>query len=138
MVEVSALVKRRSRAMCRGLFAAAISILSARAQPVPSIYEQAASYIQRGQSASALPLLERKLRESPQDLRALTLMGMALAAENRREQASGYFQRALEANPAYTPALRNLAINEIALGQTASAKTHFERVLQLTPSDAIA
>ncbi len=103
-----------------------------------SIYETAAAEIQRGNSSRAIELLEPRLRQSPADLKALTLMGMALSAGNRREEANGYFHQALQTDPKYVPALRYLAMNEAALGQTAVAKRHFQQVLELTPSDAVA
>ncbi len=102
-----------------------------------TIYEQAAGYLQRGEVSSAVQLLEPRLKEAPQDLRALTLMGMALSADNHREQGNRYYQRALEKNPIYTPALRNLAINELALGHASTARLQFERLLKLAPTDAI-
>lgn len=108
------------------------------AQPSVSIYEQAASYIQRSQPGSAVALLEPKLKENPQDLKARTLMGMALAADNRRAEANRHFLLALESQPNYAPALRNLALNEMAMGQTANARSHFEKLLKLSPSDPLA
>lgn len=117
---------------------AAMLVMAAQAQSAGSIYQEAAAYIQRGQASSAIALLEPRLRETPQDLKALTLMGMALAAENRRDQANQYFRQALDADPRFGPALKNLAINEMALGQSANAKTHFTQLLQLTPADPIA
>jgi tetratricopeptide (TPR) repeat protein len=108
------------------------------AQPAPSIYQQAAQYIQQGQSSSAITLLEPRLQETPQDLKALTLMGMALAAENRHAEAGRFFRKALAADPKFAPALKNLAISEMAAGETGSAKKDFEELLRLTPSDPIA
>jgi tetratricopeptide (TPR) repeat protein len=75
------------------------------------------------------------LRENAQDLKALTLMGMALVAENRREEGNSYFRQALKVNAAYAPALRNLALNEMAMGRADAARTHFERLLELSPAD---
>lgn len=117
---------------------AAMLATAVRAQPAGSIYERAAAHIQRGEASSAIALLEPRLQEAPRDLKALTLMGMALSAENRREQANQYFRQALNADPKFAPALKNLAINEMTLGEGAKAKTHFEQLLQLTPSDPIA
>src|SRR5262245_3726115 len=117
---------------------AALLAPAARAQTTGSIYEQAAAHIQRGQPSSAITLLEPRLQEAPRDLKALTLLGMAHAAENRREQANRYYRLALDADPKFAPALKNLAINEMTLGDGANAKTHFEQLLQLTPADPVA
>src|SRR3954453_12260344 len=110
----------RQKTLCS--FISAVLIAAAQAQPSSSIFEQAADYIQRGKSASAIALLEPRLRETPEDLKALTLVGMAHAAENRREQATQYFRQALKVNPRFAPALKNLALNELALGQNDAAK----------------
>ncbi len=100
-----------------------------------SIYEQAASDIQAGHAPAAIQILEARLHESPQDLRALTLMGMALLAQDRREEGNGYFQKALQVNPDYAPALRNLASSHMAAGKPDSARAQFERLIALTPAD---
>jgi tetratricopeptide (TPR) repeat protein len=111
---------------------------TATAQQSPSIYQQAAQYIQQRESSSAITLLEPRLKEAPQDLKALTLMGMALAAENRHAEAGGFFRKALAIDPRFAPAVKNLAISEMAAGETASAKNHFKQLLQLIPADPIA
>jgi tetratricopeptide (TPR) repeat protein len=111
---------------------------AAQGQQPASIYEQAATLIQSAKASDAIALIEPRLQTAPQDLKALTLMGMAMAADNRREQANQYFERALQANPVFAPALKNLALNEVALGRTANARSDLERLLQLTPSDPIA
>ncbi len=100
-----------------------------------TIYEQAVAYIQNGQAAAAIPILESRIHEAPHDLRALTLMGMALSAQGRPEEGNQYFRQALEADPAFAPALKNLATNEMASGHMQNAKTQFERLIQLTPAD---
>ena len=122
----------------RCLWCAALLAAAAGGQSSGTIYEQAAAYLQRGQPARAIALLEPRLQEAPRDLRALTLAGMAHAAENRRELANRYYRQALDADAKYAPALKNLAINEMALGDGANAKTHFEQLLQLTPADPMA
>src|SRR3989442_14550339 len=93
------------------------ALFAASAVPQPSsLYDQAAALIQNSQPASAICILEARLHEAPQDLKALTLMGLALSADNRREDANRYFQQALDLNHSYAPALRNFALNEMALG----------------------
>ena len=102
-----------------------------------TIYEEAASFLQRGDPSSAIRLLEPKLKESPDDLRALTLMGIALTVENHQDQGNEYFRRALAVNPRFAPALRNLGLNEMAAGNANEARKHLEQLLQLTPNDGI-
>jgi tetratricopeptide (TPR) repeat protein len=100
-----------------------------------TIYEQAAAQIQNGEAANAIGILGPRLQQAPQDLKALTLMGMALTAQNHREEGNRYFLQALQVNPAYAPAVRNLALNEVAAGRLDAAKGHFERLVELAPSD---
>jgi tetratricopeptide (TPR) repeat protein len=102
-----------------------------------SIYEQAASYIQRGQAPSAIELLRPHLAQSPRDAKALTLLGMALSVTDRHKEAREYFQKALAADPKFLPALRFLAVEEVTLGQLAQAKSHLEQVFRMAPSDPI-
>src|SRR5215467_2649180 len=104
----------------------------------PSLYEQAASAIQSGQAANAIHILQPRLQQDPRDLKALTLMGMAVSADGRLEDGNRYYRQALEVNSSFAPALKNLAANEMALGHAASALTQFERLLTLTPGDPAA
>ena len=104
----------------------------------PSVYEQAAATIQSGQFAEAIRVLEPRLQEAPGDVKALTLMGMAVSATGRLEEGNRYYRRALEANSSFAPALKNLAGNELALGHAPVARTLFEGLLGLTPADPAA
>jgi tetratricopeptide (TPR) repeat protein len=103
-----------------------------------SIYQQAAGELQRGKPGAAAGLLEPVLRNDPQDLRALTLMGMALSAQGRTGDANGLYRRALEIRPQFVPALRGLAMNEMAAGDAVAARKHFEALLKLDPSEPVA
>jgi tetratricopeptide (TPR) repeat protein len=85
-----------------------------------------------------MDLLEPYLKQAPRDVKALTLLGMALSASDRRTDAARYFRQALEADPKFTPALRALAIDEMAIGRISEAKAHLEKLLGLTPADPIA
>jgi tetratricopeptide (TPR) repeat protein len=121
--------------MRRLCLAEAIILAQAAFAQTPSLYEQAAASIQGGQSANAIRILEPRLQQAPRDLKALTLMGMAVSAEGRLEEGNRYYRQALEINSSFAPALKNLAANEMALGHTPVARTHFERLLDLTPAD---
>jgi Flp pilus assembly protein TadD len=94
-----------------------------------SVYQHAAGEIQHGQPGSAIVLLDPVLKEQPNDLRALTLMGMALTAAGRPADGSRRFRDALAIAPRYAPALRGLALNEMAAGDAKSAETHFADLL---------
>ena len=103
-----------------------------------TIYEQAAAYMQAGRPEAALAILNPLIKSHPEDVKALTLMGMAVAAAGKFENASSYFEQALQLNPAYPPALKGLATNEMTLRQHDAAKTHFEQLLAASPGDPVA
>lgn len=54
--------------------------------------------IDRGQSSTAIPALRAALQATPNDPDLLGAMGQALARDNRRAEANGYFQRAVVAD----------------------------------------
>src|SRR4051812_30875560 len=78
-----------------------------------SVYERAAAAIQSGQFSEAVRMLEPILQQDGRDLRALTLTGMAVSATGRLEEGNRSYRQALEVNPSFAPALRNLAANEM-------------------------
>ena len=103
-----------------------------------SVYEQAAGELQAGRAVSAGNLLAPVLRNDPKDLRALTLMAMALTAEGQTADANRMYRAALDISPQFAPALRGLAMNEMATGEAAAARQHFEALLKLTPAEPVA
>jgi len=117
---------------------ALVWVLAACVQASASVYEEAASLLQRGQTDAAIQLLEKTLEQSPKDLKARTLMGMAFSAAGRLDEAGRQFTQALDVDPKFSPALKNLAVNEMAQGQIPKARQHFEQLLALTPSDPVA
>src|SRR5262245_21624192 len=99
-------------------------------------YQTAISFVQQGQFDQAFPILQRILDRSPNDLKARNLMGIALSAAGRREEANEHFKKVLALEPKFVPALKNLAVNELALGNAQDAKFHFEEALKSAPEDA--
>jgi tetratricopeptide (TPR) repeat protein len=118
--------------------ALAFILATAAFAQTPSVYEQAANSIQSGRFAEAVRMLKPRLQQVPGDLKALTLMGMAVSADGRLEEGNRYYRKALEVNSSFVPALQNLATNELVLGRAAVARSHFERLLDLTPADPAA
>jgi tetratricopeptide (TPR) repeat protein len=100
-------------------------------------YQAAVDYVRQGRNELAIPLLEKLLAASPNDLKARNLLGIALLNAGRREDAGAQFRKAFDTDPTFYPALKNLAINELALGRGAEARSHFEQVLKLAPNDAV-
>src|SRR5437868_7587396 len=122
--------------MGRFLIGAFMILMPICAQISP--YQQAISYVQQGNPSDAIPILERILADTPADLRARNLIGIALSAYGRRAEANEHFQRALATDPKFYPALKNMALNELALGRLADSRTHFEQALTLAPGDPAA
>lgn len=94
--------------------------------------------LRQGRAADAIALLEPAVSKPPADIRALTLLGMALSAANRAAEANQRFQAALAVKPDYMPALRGLAMNEMSMGRVRDAKLHFEAVVKLAPQEPVA
>lgn len=101
-------------------------------------YDCAVSDIQHGNIPAAIQLLTAELQQAPHDLKALNLLGIALTESGQMQKANGRFQEALNLDPNFYPARKNLAINEFSLKRLAEAEAQFKQVLQAEPSDAIA
>ena len=102
-----------------------------------SSYECAVGQVQRHEFAAAVGTLERLLAQSPKDLKTLNLLGIALTGAGKPADANIRFRAALAIDPRFSPALRNLAVNEFTMGQP-DARRHFEDVLRQSPDDEIA
>jgi tetratricopeptide (TPR) repeat protein len=63
---------------------------------------------------------------------------MASSAAGRPAEGNVQYHEILKSNPLYAPALRSLALNEVASGQFSEARPRLEQVLKLTPRDPIA
>src|SRR5205823_3171726 len=77
------------------------------------------------------------LASAPGDLKARNLLGIALMSSGYRPEASVQFKKALETDPRFHPALKNLAVNELSMGLRKDAKAHLEQAEKLVPGDAV-
>ncbi|MCI0391426.1 MAG: tetratricopeptide repeat protein [Acidobacteria bacterium] len=112
--------------------------LSTAQSPTPAAsYEQALSLIQQKQFEPGIALLRKILEQTPNDIRAYNLLGIALTVSGKIEEANTHFEKAIALNPRFYPALKNLAINEMKLNRTEEAKAHFLHVLQLGSDDPV-
>jgi tetratricopeptide (TPR) repeat protein len=132
------LVSRSSKAgiACLIFICMAAEILSAA--DGKSVYEQAVSKLQAGHTEAATALLAPWIESRPGDVKALTLMGMALATSGDLDRSNSYFERVLRIRPNYPPALRGLALNEMALKQYDAAQRHLDQLVSVSPNDAAA
>jgi Flp pilus assembly protein TadD len=101
-------------------------------------YEAAAADVRGGRARDAIPVLQRMLAQSPSDLKARNLLGIALMNVGRSAEARAEFLKALAIDPAFHAALKNLAVDEMALGRKAEARQHFEQLLKAVPDDPVA
>jgi tetratricopeptide (TPR) repeat protein len=101
-------------------------------------YECALTRVERHEFEAAIPTLRRILSESPRELKALNLLGIALTGAGRLAEANASFLDALAIDPDFYPARKNLAINQLTGGERREAKRHLERVLAQAPRDEIA
>ena len=112
--------------------------LAAQSPASSTQYDRAVDYLQHRQIGPAITLLQQILEAAPTDAKAHNLMGIALTASGRLDEANPHFRQALEINPEFYPALKNLAVNELALKHVAEARVHFEEVLHFVPEDQVA
>jgi tetratricopeptide (TPR) repeat protein len=103
-----------------------------------TLLRQAVSALRDQRPGEALSVLEPLLQSQPDDYKALTLMGVALAAEGKHEDAIRAFEHALQVQPANPTALQGLAAAEMMLKLYDQARNHFQRLLELTPGDPTA
>jgi len=102
-----------------------------------SPYDCAVTLVQQGRFPAAVGVLEKLTAESPRDLKALNLLGIALSAEGDLEKANERLRQALHVDPGFLPALKNLSINEFRLGHMDRAQAELEILLKSSPNDEV-
>jgi tetratricopeptide (TPR) repeat protein len=100
--------------------------------------ERAVDQLRQHHPDAAIAILEPLIKSQPGDYKALTLMGMALSANDKNRDAIPSFEHALSVRPAYPPALKGLAMSEMTLNQRAAARKHFDELLAVIPGDGAA
>ena len=110
----------------------------AAAQAPRESYEKAVSHLQRGEWASAIALLREVVAAVPGNARLHNTLGIALSSAGQADAAAEQFGRALELEPTYPSALKNLALHEMSRNRPAAAKPFFERLLAASNGDPFA
>jgi tetratricopeptide (TPR) repeat protein len=93
---------------------------------------------QSGDLKGAEAELRRAVDLAPGDPAYLASLGGILGMQQKLEESSGYFAKALEINPTDPASRRNLASNQFQLGQLQSARENLDRVLKARPADKTA
>ncbi len=99
------------------------------------LLQQAAALIQSGELPAAETNLRNALLVAPNDVNALSMLGSVLGMERRWGESNRYFEKALQLDPGNAPNRRNLAANQIQLGQYAAARRNLELLVKSNPED---
>lgn len=100
-------------------------------------YSQAELLVRKGQWDQGITLLKQLLDAEPENLKARNLLGIALTGKGDLVAADREFQHAARIDPHFSPALKNLAINEFTLKDVKAAEQHFSQALALVPNDPV-
>ena len=103
-----------------------------------SPYECAVAYVQQGNFQAAIRSLTSVLQQSPRDLKAMNLLGIALTESGQPKKGDEQFQAALAVDPSFYPARKNWAVKLFDEKRCSDAAVQFTRVLQQAPGDPIA
>ena len=103
---------------------------------MPDFPNDAQALRERGEIAAARARCEARLRDAPDDARALDLMAALAADEGDNAGALGWAQRALAADPRLAAAHYTLGRIHQAEGRAAQAEASYLRSLQLDPGQA--
>ena len=100
--------------------------------------ESGLELIQAGRVDEALRHYEARLKENPDDVTSLNMMGSILCMKDDPEASLPFFQRALERSPDFVAARKNLAIAEFELGYYEAAEDNLEQLLAVPDASDLA
>jgi tetratricopeptide (TPR) repeat protein len=112
-----------------------LSSLTADAVQIPELYAQAETLVRQDRWDEGIALLRQVLAAEPENLKAHNLMGIALSGMGDVSGAGAEFERAVRIDPRFVPALKNLAINELAQNKVGEAQRHFSSAQKIVPDD---
>ena len=92
--------------------------------------------LQSGKAGEAIPLLERAVRDLPQNAPAFNHLGLAYHATGRTNEARRAYLRALEVDRNRVEATYNLAITHLERGEALEAERGLRAYLVAHPGDA--
>ncbi len=118
----------RQRASASGKF---VSIIGGLAMVVAAVALCALTIRRNQDYHSELAMWEDVVQKRPQNPRAHTDLGVALAADGRVDEAIGHYRQALAINARYFQAHNDLANALVGKGRFEEAMRHFESALRL-------
>ena len=98
--------------------------------------QEAAQLVQEGSINRAVPILEDLVKRSPLNAEAHLMLGSALSAIPRRNEAVESLLRALELRPNHAPTCNTAGMALARLGENDAAYSVFERAVRLDPNIA--
>lgn len=98
------------------------------------IINLAANLIHLNRVSEGMQLLDRALKDRPNDPEPYTIMGVAHHQNEDFSAAESAFQKALEVDPNYYQAEFNLAKNYQKMGKDNLAAKHYKRYLEMRPN----
>lgn len=94
-------------------------------------------YVANQDSAKAVPLLMKAAEEDPKLTRDATFqLGFLFFARQDFRSAAPYFVETLKSDSAFVPALLNLGLSQLQIGEKSSAIETLRRALVVKPNDA--
>jgi tetratricopeptide (TPR) repeat protein len=109
--------------------------LSGSSPAVEDLLRSATGRIQGGDLKSAEVDLRKAVALAPNDIAALSMLGGVLGMQGRLEESSGFFEKALQLDPANLDLRRNLAANQLQLGRASAAIRNLQALLRSNPGD---
>lgn len=107
-----------------------VAIISiASGQSPRDLYQQAVTHMQQEEWEPAVEILRKVVAAVPGNARLHNTLGIALSSSGDGDAAAEQFGRALELEPGYPSALKNLALHEMSRNRLDAAQPYFERLL---------
>lgn len=100
----------------------------------PLMVQRAAVLLDEGNGKEAIAVLREYIRNQPQDIRALLLLGDAYVETSQPEKAAEVLRRATSLAPRSADAHLDLGVVEVSLGNRESGKTEFQAALAIEPT----
>lgn len=99
--------------------------------------DQVATYFQQGDFDAAAPILEERLKKSPDHADDLSSYGLCLHKAGKRQKAMQHFERALKDPAKSALTLRNVGIFMLEIGQISEALNYLGLSLKKDKQDAM-